>query len=229
MKLIIFDIDGTLVYSDKLDSRSFAETYKKLYAKSIDIDWHNYPAVTDHTIFVTSFLSHSCSAPSRWEFDRFQDHFVELMKQKRKETPHKFKEIPAARDTVHRLLADEKVVVAIATGGWERPARVKLNHVGITTGEMLMSFGDRKPTREDIIEEVIEKAKKKHGDFEKVVYVGDAVWDVHATKNLKMDFVGIGFKDDGKKLKEAGAKTIINDYSDYELFLEALEKAVPPE
>ena len=31
MPLIIFDVDATLVYSNKLDSKAFAQTYEDIY------------------------------------------------------------------------------------------------------------------------------------------------------------------------------------------------------
>ena len=55
--LIIFDIDGTLVYSNKVDSKCFSETYQQIYGEPFpSIDWRVYPHVTDHTIFRLSLI-----------------------------------------------------------------------------------------------------------------------------------------------------------------------------
>jgi len=49
--LVIFDIDGTLLYSNKVDSQCFADTYEELYSEPFPtIDWTKFPHVTDDTI-----------------------------------------------------------------------------------------------------------------------------------------------------------------------------------
>jgi len=53
MILIIFDVDGTLVFSEKLDSRCFAATYQEVYRIPFPtIDWRKYPHVSDTTITI---------------------------------------------------------------------------------------------------------------------------------------------------------------------------------
>ena len=91
---------------------------------------------------------------------------------------------------------DKRFVVGVATGGWKAPAIVKLNFVKIPANQLIITGADGKETRDEIIKETIEKAKKEHGDFQKIVYVGDAIWDFTTTQNMKIPLIGIRRKGD---------------------------------
>ena len=191
-KLIIFDIDGTLLYSNKIDSQCFADTYEKVYQTPFPtIDWTKFPHVTDDTIFKTVIQEQFGRAASFEEMDEFRNEFVALIQKKRIETPDEFKAVKNSRRAVELLLADDSYEVGIATGGWRKPAMVKLNHIGIPTMQLHMSFADGNPTREDIINGVFQQTNALNLEFEKVVYVGDAIWDVTTTRNMNLPLIGI--------------------------------------
>jgi len=153
---------------------------------------------------------------------------VDLIVEKRKTNPEFFLEVPNSRKTIEQLLANERFEVGIATGGWNKPAHVKLNHIGIPTNDIMIKCADGCPTREDIINHVLNQAQTRNLNLEKVVYIGDAPWDVRTTRNLNMPFIGIRRKGDHGKLLELGAQTVLTDYRNFDQFLEAVDKAQPP-
>ena len=228
-KLIIFDIDGTLLYSNKIDSQCYAQAYQMIYKEPFPtINWSKYLHVTDDTIFKTVIQEHFNRIPSLEEIDSYRDVFVDLIIEKRKSNPEFFLEVPNSRITIEQLLADDGYEVGIATGGWNKPAHVKLAHIGIPTEDIMIKCADGCPTREDIINHVLQQAAAKKLQFEKVVYVGDASWDVRTTRNLNMPFIGIRRKGDHEKLLKLGAQTVMTDYRSYDQFLEAVDNAQPP-
>ena len=227
--LIIFDIDGTLLYSNKIDSQCFSDSYEAVFDYTFpSIDWRDYPHVTDHTIFGTVFKKQFNRLVTAEELDRFQTDFVNRMQQKRVETPEEFKEVPGARQTVDRLLSDDKFAVGIATGGWQRPAQFKLRHIGIDYTNIFDSYADYKETRDDIVNESIDNARKQHSDFQRIVYVGDAVWDVKTTRDMNLPLIGIRRNGDRHILEDEGATHILQDYSDYGAFMDMVEVAGVP-
>ena len=228
-KLIIFDIDGTLLYSNKIDSECYAQAYEMVYKEPFPtIDWAKYPHVTDDTIFKTVIQEHFNRIPSFEEMDSYRDVFVDLIKARRKTNPDEFLEVPNSRKTIEQLLKDDVYEVGIATGGWNKPAHVKLAHIGIPTENIMIKCADDCPTREDIINHVLNQANARNLNFEKVVYIGDAVWDVRTTRNLNMPFIGIRRKGDHEKLLDIGAQTVLTDYRNYSEFLQAVDNAQPP-
>jgi phosphoglycolate phosphatase-like HAD superfamily hydrolase len=229
MVLVIFDVDGTLVYSNRVDSQCFADTYESIYKQPFpSIDWTRYPHVTDTSIFSAVIEEQFQRQVEQEEIDHFTDNFVEALRRKRITEPESFRIVPGARAAVERLLATDGYTVGIATGGWKRPAQLKLRHVGIPQEELFFSGADGKITRESIIEEVISGVEEASIAYERVVYIGDAIWDVQTTRNLQMDFVGIRRKKDISFLKAAGATEVITDYLDFDYFLGAIHRSTPP-
>jgi phosphoglycolate phosphatase-like HAD superfamily hydrolase len=229
MTLIIFDLDGTLVYSNRIDSLCFAETYRTIYGQEFPtIDWHVYPHVTDTSIFATVIQQQFQRDVQVEEVEVFQEAFVKLLTQRRQECPQEFCMVPGAREAVHRLHADPQYAVGIATGGWQRPACLKLDHVQIDRRPIFLRGADGLHRREEILGDVQERALQAHPQINKVVYVGDAKWDVTTTHNMQMDFVGIRREGDHDHLLREGARHVISDYLDYDAFLQTIALAQPP-
>ena len=227
--LIIFDVDGTLVHSNKVDSRCFADTYQKVYGKPFPtIDWTKYPHVTDTSIFQTVIREQFNRDPASGELDAFVEQFTAALHKLRIERPQDFMEVPGAKAAMDRLLEDDSFIVGIATGGSEKPARLKLRHVGIAEQEIHLSGADGKETREGIIERVFDMVETAKLSYSRTVYIGDAIWDVETTRNMQLDFVGMRIRRDIEVLRNIGAEQVVTDYLDYTAFLEAVDKAKPP-
>ncbi|MBK9012950.1 MAG: HAD family hydrolase [Saprospiraceae bacterium] len=226
--LVIFDIDGTLVYSNKIDSQCFAQTYRAIYGLEFPtIDWTKYPHVTDTTIFKTVIRQHFDREAEATELVEFQHQFVALLEERRRVQPEAFLEVPHARRTVERLLGDERFVVGIGTGGWLRPAHVKLRHVEIPIDYIVVAGADGHEQREGIIGQVVDTVARSH-EVSRTVYVGDAIWDVNTTRRMNMNFVGIRKNGDFDLLRNEGTSVVLQDYRDYDLFLRAVFEAEPP-
>ena len=229
MVLVIFDIDGTLVYSNKVDSQCFADTYEEVYRKTFPtLNWAQYPHVVDTVIFKEVIKQHFQRVPDQKEMNDFQQLFAQRIEAERKVHPEKFKEVPGAKKMVDYLLGQTEFAVGIGTGGWLKPAKIKLQHVGIAPQKLFLSAADGQPSREAILQYAVDQAHAKHISFKKIVYVGDALWDVRTTRNMQMDFIGIRRNDDRRLLMEAGATQVFQNYLDPSSFLDAIKNAVPP-
>ena len=226
--LLIFDIDGTLLYSNRIDSQCFAATYEKIYQRTFPtIDWTKFPHVTDDTIFKTAIQQHFARLPTREETEHFKNKFVDLLQAERQAHPYKFKAVPGAAVMINNLLKNANFVIGIGTGGWLKPARLKLQHIEIEPNSLLLGTADGKPTREDILNSVVNQAQKQFAISE-VIYVGDAVWDVQTTRNLNIKFIGIRRKGDHHHLLNLGATQVLSNFLDYQKFLLAIKNAAPP-
>jgi phosphoglycolate phosphatase-like HAD superfamily hydrolase len=82
MRLVVFDIDGTLTQTMKADEECFVRSLADVCGFSdVDSDWSRYKHVTDSGIFREIHETRTGRLPSPDETSRFREHFVALLAQ----------------------------------------------------------------------------------------------------------------------------------------------------
>lgn len=142
----------------------------------------------------------------------------------------RFAEIAGSSSMLRQLNRESDWRLAIASGGWRISAELKLETIGIGIDEFPAAFADDGFSREDILNSALSKAREHYqqSNFERVVSVGDGLWDVRTASNLKFPFLGIGAGEREKKLREAGASHVIEDYVYYDKLIRILREARIP-
>lgn len=193
MQLIIFDIDGTLTQT----FHSLDNSYIRALSRFIDID-HDYqyhkecPHPTDEGVFQVLFEKHTSRKPTEEDRNRMQDQFLVELMHKYRHSPSFFEEVPGAARFIRELQDEEDIVVAVATGNWERVARFKLELAGIDHLKLELIGSDDYHDKESFTRALIERLQQKH-DFDAITYVGDSMYDYHTTRALGINFIGIDF------------------------------------
>lgn len=81
--------------------------------------------------------------------------------------------------------------------------------------------------RVSIMRMAIDRAASRMGGRpDGIVYVGDAVWDARACRQLGLPFIGIAGGGDAERLRSEGAEAVFADYSDIAEFCAALQRAL---
>jgi phosphoglycolate phosphatase-like HAD superfamily hydrolase len=93
---------------------------------------------------------------------------------------------------------------------------------------MPAAFSEDGPSREAIVRKAIERAERRHQRFERIVFVGDALWDVRTARNLRLPFLGIASGAQAALLRHNGASHVVEDYSDLDRCLRYLREAETP-
>ena len=221
---VLFDIDGTLLYSEKVDSRCFATSYEAIFGRAFPtIDWTKFAEVTDHVIFRTAFHDHFSRFPTEEERIVFEDHYLAALNSSRAAKPEEFREVPGAARIWQQLEADERFISGIATGGWRRPAAIKLAHVGIPAEQPFAGYANGKFSRVEILSEAIDLARAAH-TIDQIIYVGDAVWDVTTTQKMGLPLIGVRRKGDHETLRRLGVERIITDFTPAQAFFNHLDE-----
>jgi phosphoglycolate phosphatase-like HAD superfamily hydrolase len=227
--LAIFDIDGTLTDTNGVDD----EAYRSAIASAIGvpqdlIDWSGALHVTDAEIF-----RHLCSLHGRGEptddlVARARSQFVETLTTTLEQEPHRFAEVCGAAEMLERL-STEGWCVALATGGWRPSARLKLRAARLEIDDALLASADDGRSRAHIVRFAHQRAESFYKKrFERVVCVGDGVWDVETAASLELPFIGIGQGARAERLRDAGASVVIDDYRDVDGFVGCLMTAPVP-
>jgi len=127
------------------------------------------------------------------------------------------KEIPGAAIFVTSMANSEWLPV-FATGSLRHGATRKVTTVNLPYDDALLVSASEHETREDIVREAIRlgRAQLKQDQPDRIVSVGDGMWDLLTAKNLDVEFIGIGSDAKEKALTEAGARVVV-DYVPYAL------------
>jgi phosphoglycolate phosphatase-like HAD superfamily hydrolase len=226
MTLLIFDIDGTLTDTKKVDDNCFFLAFLNEYKIELkNIDWATFTNVTDHGLFLDIYCSAFNKNPTEIDKINFQKIFFEYLDKQLKSNPEKFKSVNGASKFINYCLEHTNFKIAFATGGWQYSAKLKLQAADIKNSNIPMSSSDILFRRQDILLEAIEKSKHfyKTETFEKIVYFGDGVWDYKTTSELEIEFIGVDITED-KKLEKLGVENILNDFDDIVKVLSMIDK-----
>ena len=230
MKLAVFDLDGTLTATNAVDDDCFVRALRIVFdIDLINTNWTAYSHVTDAGVMAVAFGQNHGRDPEPAEISSFIECFVALLNEECSIRPDLFGEIPGAVAFLAAIRHHPEWRAAIATGGWERSARFKMTAAGINADGIAASFAEAGPAREMIVEAAISKAGAKYGtDFQKIVLVGDAIWDVRTARQLGLPFVGVGSGEEAALLRNAGANAVVENFLNYEYCIECFEGAEIP-
>lgn len=231
MKLAIFDIDGTLTGTDDVDSQCFVKAFSdEFQIEEINTNWAEYGHTTDSGITLQIFQERLGRAPEASELFGLQRRFVDLLQEHFTATPALFTEIPGASLMLRRLAGAKDWAIAFATGGWRASACMKLQAAGLDIEGLPTAFADDSISREDIVKTAVSRAKAVYAqpDFEKIVCIGDGIWDVMTAAQLELPFVGVGSGRQMTVLRDAGVEHIVEDFLDFERFFQALNDCQIP-
>lgn len=189
MKLVLFDIDGTLIYhvgQRATDRERFYSAMKKTWGVDADtpgkkhVGWTNRGSVWD---ILQSFHI------SRDEFDHkyieFQQYMLAYLVEKSK-LGKIYEAIPTAHMLVRLLLSNQHHHMGLLTGNVPSVGRWKLQDSGFPEFPFGV-FGDESDSRIELASLVYKKAKKFFGKPfapQEVVVIGDTMLDVQCGKAI---------------------------------------------
>jgi len=229
MRLAVFDIDRTLLQTRWRAGHGFVQALSDVTGiTGVSWDWGTYRYSSDTGIVEELFERHLGRLPAPDEIVAIQERFLEVLAEHAAREDGFVAPVPGAIAFVAALLADPEWAIALATGNWRGAAHRKLELAGFDLGVVPAAYADDARDRHAIIATAVDRAEAQHGAFERVVYLGDAPWDVRAAKELAMPFCGIAGDDRHDALRAAGARAIIADYRDEAAARRALADAPPP-
>jgi phosphoglycolate phosphatase-like HAD superfamily hydrolase len=226
MRLVVFDIDGTLTESTETDAECFVRSLSVVCGfDRVETDWSLYKHVTDAGLFHEIHQARTGQAPSAAETSRFREYFINLLAQASAKSP--FTPIAGAPRLLDSLSGDAQHRVALATGAWSDSARLKLSDAGMRFEDYPAASSDDAFDRESILRLAVQRASAQHGRFDSVVYIGDGVWDARACRAIGIPFIGIATGVRAVQLAAEGAVCVFPDLSARDLFFKKLGEITP--
>jgi len=223
-RLVLFDIDGTLLSGGRAARTVFAGALTEVFGTCGDVETFAFEGKLDPMIVRELLLA--AGVPEETVLSRRAEalalYLDRLEAALAVERPVLKPGVAAVLDGVARAGA---AVPALLTGNVERGARIKLAAVGLWDRFAFGAFGDEAPRREDLGPVALEKARRLGHAFTgpDCVVVGDAPQDVACALALGARIVAVATgRTSAGRLAEAGADVVLPDLSDTSRALEAI-------
>jgi phosphoglycolate phosphatase-like HAD superfamily hydrolase len=217
MKLAVFDLDGTLTGTSSVDETCFVQAFAdSLNIHRLSTNWLDYDHATDFAVTTQAFLKHIGREPEASEISKVVERFVELLMRHHELDSALFSEVPGAAAFLTGLRQNQEWGIALATGGWKRSAQFKIRTAGLPLTDLPAAFAEDGPSRESIVQTAIARASAWYRcrEFERIVSVGDALWDINTAKQLKLPFLGVASELRATLLRDNGARLVVEHYLD---------------
>lgn len=180
MKLILFDIDGTLVDCGGQARTAFATALHAVFGESGPIDEYDFSGKTDTRIIIDLMTA---AGRARDEvlatLPRLKDEYLDTLD--RSLERERMRVLPGIEPLLEHLVERDDIVLALLTGNFERGARIKLSRHDLNRYFGFGSFGDNVFDRNDLPPIALERALASTGrNFaaRDTMIIGDSVLDV---------------------------------------------------
>lgn len=226
-RLVLFDIDGTLVDTHGAGSRSVRRALLEVYGQTGPIDSYDFHGRTDPQI--VRELMRMAGLDDR-EIDRGMDElwalYLERLERELEQPGTTTEVLPGVTELLDALHETRNDLVALLTGNIEAGARLKLGAADLWHRFDFGAYGSDHERRDRLPAIAVERARKATGlEFtgRNVVIIGDTPFDVRCGRELGVWAVAVATgKHTAGELEAAGADIVLNDLADTRRALEAI-------
>jgi phosphoglycolate phosphatase-like HAD superfamily hydrolase len=215
MRLVLFDIDGTLIYSGGAGTRSLNSAFQELFSLENAFHGIHMAGKTDTEIIKEGLLKHEIS------IDGNLDAVVSTyLKNLEKEIQNKRKHVkPGVYGLLEHLSSEKNVGLGLLTGNLEPGARIKLESFDLNEYFSSGAFGSDDEDRNNLLPIAVKRFEElfqKSIEIDNCIIVGDTPRDVACAHIYHALCIGVATGSYSfEKLVEAGADFVVKDLSDH--------------
>jgi phosphoglycolate phosphatase len=184
VRLVLFDIDGTLIHGHGIGGRCMERAGRGLLGPEFTLSGIDFGGALDPWIFRQAAERLGHTEVSRIHPEFHERYLVELADDiaRGERLPEM---LPGVAEALTVLGADPTLTLGLVTGNYTRAAPLKLRAAGIDPAQFVLgAFGEEAPTRPDLVKLAMERwsARGADADPRHVVVIGDTPRDVDCAK-----------------------------------------------
>jgi len=224
-RLVLFDIDGTLLSASGVFREAIAIALRAAFSCTGPIESYDFSGKTDPQIVrelmtAAGLPQRSVAAGLARALDAYRAELLARME------PHDIRAKPGAVSLVARLALDPRVTLGLLTGNLEACARAKLQPLGLNPHFGFGAYGSDHEDRGQLPALAVARAFVATGrrfDGKAVVVVGDSVHDVRCGRSLDVRSVAVASGRTPRATLEAEAPdAVLDDFADLDAALAAV-------
>ena len=223
-RLILFDVDQTLISTRGGDRKALNDTFRELHGIDDAFEGISFGGRMDLSIMGQVYLHWGVPEGDRCLGD-FKARYFELLEQVLKDWEMGIV-YPGIPELLRALDSRAEVQMGLATGNFRESAFIKLRKYGLDTFFEEGGFGGDHLDRPKVVADAILKCQTLSGmvyEREDIFVIGDSVSDVEAGRANGINSVAVATGHyDTVKLKALGPTFVFEDLSDTERVLGAL-------
>lgn len=224
-KLVLFDLDGTLVNVGGAGRTSLRKAIKELYGVEPEFEHSLISGRTDLDNFsIVYSLIKKGKKPTAAEMKKMKAKYLEILPTEVHAVVRckKYDLVPGVEKFLKMLAKDKDVILGLGTGNLEEGAKIKLEPSKLASYFTVGGYGEDGQTREEMLQAAVKRAEKKFKtklEPDQVYVIGDTHRDICAAKNCGFHSAVLtnGFGD-AQKIQRAAAELETKDFNDLTTF-----------
>jgi phosphoglycolate phosphatase len=218
-RLVLFDIDGTLIIAGGLGRAAKARAMQAIFGTDGDVQTFPFGGKTDTQILNETLAPHGITPETiRATMPEYQTKFAHYMRELASQ--FEVQVLAGAMTLLEQMRAREDIVLGLVTGNATETAPIKLQAGGIDpTWFSVGAYGDESANRDDLPKLALQRANANRQEKiapHDVWVIGDTVADIQCARAVGGRVVAVktGFEDPAK-LAQAKPDYLLDDLTQW--------------
>lgn len=225
LKLVLFDIDGTLLMSGGGGKRALNRAFLESFGVSEAFEGIPVAGRTDHLIFEDAVVRAGVTVTTELRAYFFSCYFDFLQEEILKPGPRKGL-MPGVKELLNQLNASQNIVLGLLTGNFFKAAKIKLIYFDLWHYFICGAYGDDGIQRRDLVPVAIKRARDLGKDIQsvtQVIIVGDTPLDIECATSTGAFSIAVatGYFSTSA-LRSHGAGHVMSDLQDSGAFIKII-------
>ncbi len=218
MKLLLFDLDGTLLLTDGAGVRAMERAGRRVLGERFTLEGLTIAGGMDPLIYAAA-AARAGVPDAHVHHEVFRRSYLEELRAELAANGHRARVMPGIVDLLNLLADDPRVIVGMLTGNYAEAVPLKLAAVGLEQERFAVAvFGDDAATREALVGVALERAAgRTSGSLTPadVIVIGDTPADIRCAQANGCGLLAVATgRYSVDQLRQAGAEAVVEDLSD---------------
>jgi len=192
--LVLFDIDGTILKSERAGALAMIEAGKRLVGPHFSFDGVEISGRLDPLIWRDAASAAGVADPDGGQA-AFRALYAEILAERLRTNPTA-KLLPGVREIVDMIETQEIAKLGVLTGNYRETGRIKITSAGLDPDRFIIeAWGDEAPTRPQLVPVAQRRHEEKIGlaiNGERIVIIGDTVHDIDCARANGCRVIAVG-------------------------------------